>query len=142
MYFYLFPGLLVNGIYQLASTMKKKPPLQSQQIVKLANYFLSRRSVQTPKGAVNFLSSINILATNQFDKPVCIALSEDGVVISAKQPLVRVTVCDLLGNPIPSMSNVIANTATKVGDDVVVISKKSFQPTPNDRYIIIYFIII
>ncbi|XP_001601669.2 dolichyl-diphosphooligosaccharide--protein glycosyltransferase subunit 2 [Nasonia vitripennis] len=126
-------SLLVNGVFKLSSSLKKKPPLTSQQTVKLANYFLSRRSVQTPKGAVNFLSSINILATNEFEKPICIALSEDGVVVSAKQPLVRVKVCDLLGNPVPSVTNVIANTATKVTDDVVVISKKNFQATPNDK---------
>ncbi|XP_058805642.1 dolichyl-diphosphooligosaccharide--protein glycosyltransferase subunit 2 [Phymastichus coffea] len=126
-------SLIVNGIYRLSSALKKKPTISSQQIVKLANYFLSRRSVQTPKGVVNLLSSIHTLATNEFEKPICITLSEDGVVISTKQPLVRIKVCDILGNPLPSVTNVIANTATKVSDDVVVISKKNFQSTPNDK---------
>ncbi|XP_011503623.1 PREDICTED: dolichyl-diphosphooligosaccharide--protein glycosyltransferase subunit 2 [Ceratosolen solmsi marchali] len=124
---------LVNGIFKLSSILKRKPPLTSHQIVKLVNYFLSRRTVQTPKGAVNFLSSINILATNEFEKPVCIALFEDGTVVSIKQPLVRVKVCDLLGNSLSSIINVVANTATKIGDDTVVINKKTFQSTPNDK---------
>lgn len=128
-------GHLLNGVYKLCSSLKKKPPLTSQQIVKLSNYLLSRRSVQAPKGAFNFLSSINTLATNEFEKPGCIALSEDGVVVSTKQPLLRLKVCDLLGNPLPTVPSVIANTATKVGDDVVVISKKNLQPTPNDKYV-------
>lgn len=112
--------------------MKKKPALTSLQTVKLANYILSRRSVQTPKGAVNFLSSINVLATNEFENPICVALHDDGGVVSAKQPLVRIKVCDLLGKQVSSIKNVIANTATKVGDDVVVISKKNFQPVSGD----------
>lgn len=125
-------GLIINGIYKLSSSLKKKPPLTSQQTVKLANYILSRRSVQTPKGAVNFLSSINALATNEFENPTCITLHDEGGVVSTKQPLLRVKVCDLLGNPVPSIKNIIVNTATKVGDDIVVISKKNFQPVPND----------
>ena len=103
------------------------------QTVKFANYFLSRRSVQTSKGAANLLSSLNMLATSEHDKPICISLTDDGVIISPKQPLIKVKICDILGKPITSLSNVVANTATKVGDDVVVISKKNFQSTPNDK---------
>lgn len=121
--------MLVNGIFKLSSSRKTKPPLTPQQTVKLANYFLSRKSVQTPKGVVGLLSSVTILTKNPFENPVCITLSEDGVVISTKQPSVRVKICDLLGNPVPSLSNVIANTATKNGEDLVVISKKKFVAT-------------
>ena len=131
----MFTGHVVNAIFKLSSTLKKKPPITSNQIVKLANYFLSRRSVQTPKGVVNFISSIHILATNEFEKPVCIALMDDGTVISAKQPLIRVKVCDLLGNAIPSINNVVANAVSKVENNAVVISKKNFQATPNDKYV-------
>ncbi|KAL7288119.1 hypothetical protein TKK_0017782 [Trichogramma kaykai] len=126
-------SLLVNGVFKLSQSLKKKAPLTQLQIVKLANYFLSRRSVQTPKGVANFLSSINTLATNEFYKPTCITLKEDGVVISVKQPFVHIKVCDLLGNPVPSISNVIANTATKEGDDVVFVSKKNFEAASNDK---------
>lgn len=126
-------SLLVNGIFKLSSSLKKKPPLTSQQTVKLTNYLLSRRSVQSPKGVVSLLSSLEILATNDFEKPICIALVEGGNIVSTKQPSVRVKVCNILGKPLPSTPTVVANSATRVGDDVVVISKKNFQQSSTDK---------
>jgi oligosaccharyltransferase complex subunit delta (ribophorin II) len=130
-----FLGHLINGVFKLSSILKRRPPLSSQQIVKLVNYFFSRRSVQTPKGVFNLLSSINTLASNEFDKPICIALLEDSTVISIKQPLVRVIVCDLLGNALPSVTNIVVNTAIKIENDVVVIRNKKFKSTPHDKYV-------
>ncbi|XP_076282392.1 oligosaccharide transferase delta subunit [Lasioglossum baleicum] len=126
-------GFLVNGIFKLSNTLKKKPPLKSQQIVKLANYLLSRRSVQTPKGSMALLSALTILAGNDFDKPICVTLASEGVSISAQQPMVTVKVCDILGNPVNGMSKVIANTVTRVGDDAAVLSNQNLQPSPTDK---------
>ena len=107
--------------------------MTAQQTVKLTNYLLSRRSVQIPKGVVSLLSSLEILATNEFQKPICIALAEGGNIVSTQQPTVRVKVCNILGKPLPTTPSVVANSATRVGDEVVVISKKSFQPTSGDK---------
>ncbi|XP_033219779.1 dolichyl-diphosphooligosaccharide--protein glycosyltransferase subunit 2 [Belonocnema kinseyi] len=126
-------SLLVNGIFKLSSSLKKKPPLTAQQTVKLTNYLLSRRSVQIPKGVVSLLSSLEILATNEFEKPICIALAEGGNIVSIQQPLVRVKVCNILGKPLSPTPNIVANSATRVENDIVVISKKSFQPTSADK---------
>jgi oligosaccharyltransferase complex subunit delta (ribophorin II) len=58
-------ALLVSGAYKLADTVKKPPPITGDQAVKFANYFLSRRSVQTAKGAYNLLEVVNTLSNNQ-----------------------------------------------------------------------------
>lgn len=101
--------------------------------MKFTNYLLSRRSVQTPKGVVSLLSALDILATNEYEKPICIALVEGGNVVSTKQPLIRVKVCNILGKPLSSTPTVVANSATRVGDDVVVFSKKNFLVDSTDK---------
>ncbi|KOC70802.1 Dolichyl-diphosphooligosaccharide--protein glycosyltransferase subunit 2 [Habropoda laboriosa] len=126
-------SFLVNGILKLSSTLKKKPPLTSQQTVKLANYLLSRRSVQTPRGVTSLLSALMILANNDFEKLMCVTLANEEISISTRQPLVTVKVCDILGNPVTGTFKVIANSATRVGDDVVLFNKQSLQPVPADK---------
>ncbi|XP_043477355.1 dolichyl-diphosphooligosaccharide--protein glycosyltransferase subunit 2 [Leptopilina heterotoma] len=126
-------SLIVNGIFQLSSNLKKKLPLSSHQTVKFTNYLLSRRSVQTPKGVVSLLSALDVLATNEYEKPICIALMEGENIVSTKQPLIRVKICNILGKPLASTPTVVANTATRVGDDVVVLNKKNFQVDPKDK---------
>lgn len=124
---------MIDGIAKLSASLKKKPAVSAQQIVKLSSYLLSRRSVQTSKGVAKLLSALTTLANNEFHKPICITLAEGGMIVSAKQPHVSVKVCDILGRPLPTPSTVVANSATRTGDDVVVISKQSFTPSPKDK---------
>lgn len=74
-----------------------------------------------------------MLAKNQVSKPVAMTLADGGRIISAKQPNVIVKVCDILGNPLVAVPTVVANSATRVSDDVVVISKQNFKPSPTDK---------
>ncbi|XP_072754556.1 dolichyl-diphosphooligosaccharide--protein glycosyltransferase subunit 2 [Anoplolepis gracilipes] len=126
-------SFLVNGIFKLSTALKKKPPLNFQQTIKLGNYFLSRRSVQTTKGVTNLLSALTTLAVDSSEKPVCITLADGGIIISNQQPLVTIKVCDILGQPLPTVPKVVANSATRVGDDVVVLSNENLQPSTTDK---------
>ncbi|XP_046429013.1 dolichyl-diphosphooligosaccharide--protein glycosyltransferase subunit 2 [Neodiprion fabricii] len=126
-------SLVVKGAFQLSTNLKKKPPITSEQTVKFANYLLSRRSVQTSKGVVGLLAALSVLANNPFENPICIALADGGISVSSKQPLVSVKVCDILGRSLKTLPSVVANSATRVSDDVVVISKKAFQPLASDK---------
>lgn len=103
------------------------------QIVKLTNYILSRRSVQTPKGVVSLLSALNTLGANKYEALVCITLPEEGVTVSSKQPLVIIKVCDIFGKPLPTVPKVIANSATKLEDDNIIISKETLQSSASDK---------
>jgi oligosaccharyltransferase complex subunit delta (ribophorin II) len=64
-------ALLVSGAYKLADTVKKPPPITGDQAVKFANYFLSRRSVQTAKGAYSLLEVVNTLTNNKALYDLC-----------------------------------------------------------------------
>ncbi|KAJ9584791.1 hypothetical protein L9F63_020879, partial [Diploptera punctata] len=126
-------ALLVSGAYKLANTVNKPPPITGDQAVKFANYFLSRRSVQTAKGAYSLLEVVNTLTNNKFHLPVAITLASQAAV-SLEQPRVSVRVSDLLGNPLSADPlTVTAESATRVGDEVVVLSKKKFEATPGDK---------
>lgn len=107
--------------------------MTAPQIVKLTNYILSRRSVQTPKGVVSLLSALNTLGTNKYETLICITLPEEGVVVSSKQPLVIVKVCDIFGKPLTTVPKVIANSATKLEDNNVIINKESLQSSASDK---------
>lgn len=82
---------------------------------------------------MNLLSALTTLADNNSEKPICITLANEGISISAQQPLVTVKVCDILGNPVTEINKVIANSATRIGDDTAVMSKQSLQPSPTDK---------
>lgn len=126
-------SFLVNGIVKLSTSLKKKPPLNFQQTVKFGNYLLSRRSVQSVKGVTNLLSALTTLAIDSPEKPVCITLADGGIIISNQQPLVTVKVCDILGQALPTVPKVVANSATRVGDDVVILSNENLQPSTTDK---------
>lgn len=126
-------SFLVNGIFKLSTSLKKKPPLNFQQTVKFGNYLLSRRSVQTTKGVATLLSALTTLVVDSPEKPVCITLADGGIVISNEQPLVTVKVCDILGQALLTVPKVVANSATRVGDDVVILSNENLQPSTTDK---------
>lgn len=48
---------------------------------------------------------------------------------------ISVRVCDLLGQPLPFPLTVTLESATRVSDGVVILSKKKFQPVASDKYV-------
>lgn len=126
-----FSALLVSGAYRLAQSFNKPIPIDNDQAVKFSNYFLSRRSVQSCKGAASLLDVIHLLANNRYHCPVAVTLAGPGSV-SQTSPLLSVRVSDLLGKPITTGLAVTAESATRIGDDVVVLSKKKFEHSKTD----------
>ncbi|KAK9505381.1 hypothetical protein O3M35_009455 [Rhynocoris fuscipes] len=125
--------LLVSGALKLCEAVKDKPlPLTSDQTVKFSNYFLSRRSVQTVKGAYSLLNVIALLSTNSFQNPIVVDLEGTGAV-SIDNSKVSVRVSDLLGRPLPFPLTVTLESATRVSDSVVILSKKKFQQNTSDK---------
>ncbi|KAK6618090.1 hypothetical protein RUM44_002532 [Polyplax serrata] len=123
-------ALLVRGAYKLATVLNKPVPLTNDQSVKFANYFLSRKSVQTPKGVWSLLEALNALTTNKYHLPVAVTLASSASV-SKENPKITIKICDVLGNPIKPFT-VIADSATRVSDNVVVLSKKKFDETSDN----------
>nr|CAG4641640.1 EOG090X04WQ [Eurycercus lamellatus] len=120
-------ALLVSGAYQLAKTAGKTPPINKDQANKFAEYFVSRKSVQTVKGAHCLLEVASIFSDNAFHLPVAITLASRAAV-SKSEPKFQVRVTDILGRNLPSL-NVVADSATRTLDDAVVLSQKQLTPT-------------
>ena len=124
-------NLIVSGAYELAAKVKKAPPVTKQQAVKFANYFLSRRSVQSARGGLHLLEALNTLADNKYHIPVAVTLGEGSSVVSEGSPKVAVRVTDLLGKSLGKM-DVSVESAMRVSDGAVIMSKSKMSSVSED----------
>lgn len=117
---------VISGAYKLAKTIGKAPSINKDQANKFAEYFVSRKSVQTVKGVFHLLEVASLLAENPFHLPVAITLASKAAV-SKSEPKFQVKVSNILGQNIESVS-VVADSATRTLDDAVVLSQKQLTP--------------
>ncbi|XP_044751427.1 dolichyl-diphosphooligosaccharide--protein glycosyltransferase subunit 2 [Coccinella septempunctata] len=112
-------SLLLTGLLKLPGLK----PLTQVQADKISNYLLTRKTVQTAKGIVALLEAIKALTTSSVS-PVSIGIIGKSSV-SIDKPELKVRVSNLLGQPIkPIPGPIVAISATRVVDDVVVLSKQ------------------
>lgn len=121
-------SLLLTGLFKF----RDAKPLTDSQADKFATYLLSRRSVQTPKGALALIQATQALAASSVS-PVSVTIIGPAQVTQEK-PDLHVKVSNILGQEIkPAPTPVLALSATRVTDDVVVLSKQPLtqgkQPT-------------
>ncbi|KAH8026500.1 hypothetical protein HPB51_021112 [Rhipicephalus microplus] len=100
---------ILSGVYRLAEAAKKAPTVTKEQVLKFANYLLSRKNVQPVKGAALLYDVLKLLATNSYHVPVATSLSGSGA-LSKASPTVVVQVTDVLGSPLGPLS-VLLNKA-------------------------------
>ena len=115
-------ALVISGAYKLSEAVGRSPPITKEQANKFAEYFVSRRSVQTVKGVHFLLNVASIFSDNNFHIPVAITLTSKAVV-SLDAPKFQVKVTDILGKNVKGL-NVVADSATRIADDAVVLSQK------------------
>ncbi|KAK9888583.1 hypothetical protein WA026_000822 [Henosepilachna vigintioctopunctata] len=112
-------SLLLTGLLNLPNSK----PFTQIQADKIANYLLTRKTVQTSKGIVALLEAIKSLTTSSVS-PVSIGVIGKPIVFIEK-PDLKVRVSDLFGAPLkPVPGPVVAVSATRLVDDVVVLSKQ------------------
>ncbi|KAG1665248.1 Dolichyl-diphosphooligosaccharide--protein glycosyltransferase subunit 2 [Nymphon striatum] len=124
-------AMIISGIYRLSETVKKTPPLTNDQVAKFSNYILNRKRSQAIRGLYYLLDSLKILTDNKFHVPVSITLASN-VALSEENPIVKVRVTNLLGEPLPGKLTVTADTVTRVKDAAVIMSKEGFTETKAD----------
>ncbi|KAG1656935.1 Dolichyl-diphosphooligosaccharide--protein glycosyltransferase subunit 2 [Nymphon striatum] len=101
------------------------------QVAKFSNYILNRKRSQAIRGLYYLLDSLKILTDNKFHVPVSITLASN-VALSEENPIVKVRVTNLLGEPLPGKLTVTADTVTRVKDAAVIMSKEGFTETKAD----------
>ncbi|XP_023235921.1 dolichyl-diphosphooligosaccharide--protein glycosyltransferase subunit 2-like isoform X2 [Centruroides sculpturatus] len=121
---------IISGAYRLAEAAKKAPAISNDQAIKFTNYFLSRKFVQTVKGAALLLDMLKILTENKFHIPVAVTVASNRA-LSSQNPNVQVQVTNVLGASLGAL-HVVADAATRLEDNAVIMSKTPFTPVKGD----------
>lgn len=117
-------SLLLTGLLRLPGAK----PLTQTQADKFAAYLLTRKTVQTPRGVLALIQSLKALTSSSVS-PVSVTIVGSAQVTTDK-PDLRIRITDLLGQQLkPAPSPVVAQSATRVADDVVVLSKQPLTPS-------------
>lgn len=124
-------SLLVTGLLRLPGSN----PFSAVQAEKLANYLLTRRTVQTPKGIVALLEAANSLAVSSVSPVSITVLGSNQVTVD--KPELRIQVSDIFGQPLKEgLGPVVAQSATRITDDVVVLAKQTLTVASSTEYIL------
>jgi oligosaccharyltransferase complex subunit delta (ribophorin II) len=127
-------SLVLTGAYRLGAKVGKAPAISKMQSTKFANYFLSRKSVQTPKGCFYLMDALNTLTTNKFHIPVAVTLAGASNAISASSPKVQVRVSDVFGKSLGKM-DVSVDSAMRQSDGAVIMAKTKMTPAASDAMV-------
>lgn len=130
-------ALIVNSAFKLSESLKKPAPVNADQAVKLATYFLSRSSVQTPKGVSILLEALNTLSAQKAISPICVMMFGNGQLLP-ESPVVTVKVSDLLGNPLKPALAVVTTTVTAKTTNEVLANKVNLVPSNVDASLYTY----
>jgi oligosaccharyltransferase complex subunit delta (ribophorin II) len=125
-------SLIINGALKLSDTLGKKLPLTDEQLVKFTTYFLSRRSVQTAKGASVLLESLRLISGLSENVPISIETLGNGQIYPDSQQL-SIQICDILGRPLSVAIAAIQATITAKTGGAVLTSKSNLVPSANDK---------
>lgn len=109
---------VVSSVFKLASKLNKEVPLTTEQATKFTSYFLSRRSVQTPKGVSSLLEVLETIAQKQSHAPICMKLYDNGK-LKPEQALMRILIADLFGKPLAQAPTVTVKIVSKQGNKEV-----------------------
>ncbi|XP_017961972.1 dolichyl-diphosphooligosaccharide--protein glycosyltransferase subunit 2 [Drosophila navojoa] len=127
-------ALILNGVFGVSKAFNKPAPVTADQAVKFANYLLSRRSVQTAKGAHVLIEALKTISSADKISPICIQLIGNGQ-LEAQSPTLNVAVVDLLGKPLsPPVTSLSAKISVKkdgsvLAEKIQLVSKSSDKTT-------------
>uniref|UniRef100_A0A1L8EBK6 Dolichyl-diphosphooligosaccharide--protein glycosyltransferase subunit 2 n=1 Tax=Haematobia irritans TaxID=7368 RepID=A0A1L8EBK6_HAEIR len=126
-------SLIINGAFKTSKMFGSSLPIDGAQAVKFANYFLSRRSVQTAKGAHVLIEALKTLSSASSKiAPICIQLIGNGQ-LSAESPKLTIAVVDLLGKPLsPTPQSIVGKIVVKK-DNSVLADKIAFTSKSSDK---------
>uniref|UniRef100_A0A182NHK5 Dolichyl-diphosphooligosaccharide--protein glycosyltransferase subunit 2 n=1 Tax=Anopheles dirus TaxID=7168 RepID=A0A182NHK5_9DIPT len=130
-------ALIVNGGFKLATGLSKPAPVTAEQAVKFATYFLSRASVQTPKGVSVLLEALKLLASQKPIAPISVRLAGNGQLLP-ESPVLSVRVCDLLGKPLSPALAALSTTIVSRTSGEALVSKVNLVPSKDDATLYSY----
>lgn len=106
---------VISSVFKLTSKLNKESPISTEQATKFTSYFLSRRSVQTPKGVSSLLEVLEVITQKTSHAPVCMKLYDNGK-LKPEQALMRILVADVFGKPLAQTPTVNVKIVAKQGN--------------------------
>uniref|UniRef100_A0A336MZ42 Dolichyl-diphosphooligosaccharide--protein glycosyltransferase subunit 2 n=1 Tax=Culicoides sonorensis TaxID=179676 RepID=A0A336MZ42_CULSO len=103
---------VISSVFKLTSNLNQKVPLTTEQATKFTAYFLSRRSVQTPKGVSSLLEVLDVVSKNPTHAPICMKLLDNGK-LKPEQALLRIHIADVFGKALPQAPTVNVKIVSK-----------------------------
>jgi len=116
-------SMLLTGAAKLAAKTKKPLPISADQAVKFANYLMSRKSVQQPKGALHLLEGVESMtgaAGAQFT-PVSISLASS-IAVTQSDPTIKLSVVDLKGDAVDGVTVTIDSVVSSTDSSSLATS--------------------
>lgn len=127
-------SLIINGILKLPANAKTSK-LDKAHATKFAAYFLSRRSVTTPKGASYLLESLKMITDQKSIAPIAIQLADNGV-ISSQNPTLKISISNLFGEKLSEKPASVKVSIFSQKDKLkAVVQDEMAAPSANDQKI-------
>ncbi|XP_032232776.1 dolichyl-diphosphooligosaccharide--protein glycosyltransferase subunit 2 isoform X2 [Nematostella vectensis] len=132
---------VVTGAYKLGEYVKRTPTISEEQLVKFANYILSRKHVQEVKDCFFLLRSLNVLSNNEFHVPVVMQVYGSPL-ISNDNTVFKVRVTNVMDKALGKMTvtavsavdsegtSILSNQNFKDGSEDYELDFMSFKPSP------------
>lgn len=124
-------SLVINGALKVTAINNKASPLTVDQAKKFTSYFLSRKSVTSAKGASLLLESLRNIIADKKISPAAIRVADNGQ-LAPEDPVLRIRICDLFGEPLEKKPAAVKATFTSKSDNKKVIEGEALTPTAND----------
>lgn len=123
-------AVVVDGAHKLAAAAGADSVCPASKIVKMANYFVSRKNVHHVKSASWMLTVIKTLTSNSFHNPVVIRRASAAAIPTAEKK-VAISATDLMGASLGPVT-VTADALAKKGDSAAIMSKVALTPISDD----------
>jgi oligosaccharyltransferase complex subunit delta (ribophorin II) len=120
-------SILLTGAANLAAKSKKGLPMTGDQVVKFANYLLSRKSVQQPKGALHLLEGIESMVGSAQLTPISISLASS-LAVTPDNPTIAISVTDIKGGSVGALK-VTVDSATRLSTGSELVSNMELKKT-------------
>ncbi|CAF0773108.1 unnamed protein product [Didymodactylos carnosus] len=123
-------AMIFNAMYQLADKAAVPLKIDAQHLSKFAYYFSTKRHVATIRSAYYLIKAYKLLSDPKHAVPVVVSRVSPAS-ITPESPSVLVSITDLMGHPVGEIS-VVAESAKRKEDGVVVVSKQKLTPKASD----------
>uniref|UniRef100_A0A5S6QUZ4 Dolichyl-diphosphooligosaccharide--protein glycosyltransferase subunit 2 n=1 Tax=Trichuris muris TaxID=70415 RepID=A0A5S6QUZ4_TRIMR len=115
---------VVSSIYALGTHAGKAPSLKQNDLVKFCNFLLAYLDSNDPEILYFVLMALNAVDKNPYHIPLYLSM-ESGIVISEKNPDVRLRVVNILNRPMQGIE-VTADQVVNVDGNAVIIKSQPF----------------